>query len=79
MKNRVFYFLIVGIISASALISISSIRGNRNDLFYRNAEALSDEEDVHGTCCKQDGAICVVGTFHAENYFYQHYGPCKDL
>ena len=43
-----------------------------------NVEALAQiETPLTGTCCHENGSICVVGALSFGDYYYQPEGPCK--
>lgn len=45
-----------------------------------NVEALSDEEDpLGGTCCREDGSLCIIKEMVFADRYYKEEGPCKPI
>ncbi|MBQ8811574.1 MAG: hypothetical protein IJZ70_04610 [Bacteroidales bacterium] len=73
------YALIAAIIVLAAVSVYLAINRDRNDsLFDANIDALAqDEIPVTGTCCYEEGSICVVSPSSFANYYYKREGSCK--
>ncbi len=41
------------------------------------ANYIQADAPAHGTCCPQDGAICVVGEIVIFDAWYKWVGPCN--
>ena len=37
------------------------------------------ESAAVGTCCEQQGSICVIGQFKFDDYYYRGVGSCTEL
>ena len=45
-------------------------------LFFLSATQVP-RPPYSGTCCPEDGAICIVSPYWFVGYFYKSYGPCN--
>ena len=79
MKKKRFLEICVTILFLSGIISLFCLF-NTGYYTFCNVEALSNGEGGNsggGTCCPEDGSICIVQTVAFPNYYYLSEGPCN--
>ena len=61
---------------AAAAISAPVRYDPRSGLREATACGQIDQTPVAGTCCRQLGSLCIIGTFREENRYYKAEGAC---
>lgn len=78
MKKKL--FVIGGIMLFGALTVCIALSLRGKDVFVvQEIEALTQNEgDLWGgTCCPQQGSICIYGQFAVKDYYFLNWDPCN--